>query len=179
MVKWAVHGEQTIYSSPWLSLSLVEVEPPGAERFDHHVVRYPAPAAAVVEVVEGRGVLLMWRHRFTTDTWGWEIPAGRVDSGESTEEAARREMVEETGWVPGALEHLVTFNPANGSTDLQFVIFGSRTAELVGPPTDTTEAERIEWVSEAEVKRLILAGEVRDGLSLAALSFAFLSGFLG
>jgi 8-oxo-dGTP pyrophosphatase MutT (NUDIX family) len=175
-MKWAVHGERSLYSSPWLSLSLVEVEPPGVEPFEHHVVRYPGPAAAVVTAVEGRGVLLLWRHRFTTDTWGWEIPAGRVDEG--AEQAARREMIEETGWAPGNLEHLVTFNPANGSTDLRFVIFGCRTAEHVGDPTDLTEAERIEWVTSAEARKLLLEGAVPDGLSLAALSYAFLAGFL-
>ena len=36
-----------------------------------------------------RGVLLLWRHRFTTDTWGWEVPAGRIDPGESPERGRR------------------------------------------------------------------------------------------
>ena len=45
-------------------------------------------------------MLLLWRHRFITDTWGWEIPAGRVEAGEALEDAARREAIEETGWAP-------------------------------------------------------------------------------
>ena len=45
-----------------------------------------------------RGVLALWRHRFITDTWGWEIPAGRLEAGETAEQAARRETLEETGW---------------------------------------------------------------------------------
>lgn len=87
-MQWTVHGERTLYDSSWIRLALVDVEIPDGERFEHHVVRMPAPAAGVV-VHDERGVLLLWRHRFVTDTWGWEVPAGRVDPGESVEEGRR------------------------------------------------------------------------------------------
>lgn len=51
-------------------------------------------------VVDGNGnTLLIWRHRFITDRWGWEVPAGWAEPGEDLAEAARREIVEETGWT--------------------------------------------------------------------------------
>ena len=90
-MKWTVHGERVIYDSPWVRLALTDVEIPGGPRFEHHVVRMPAEAAGTVVVDPARGVLLLWRHRFTTDTWGWEVPAGRVDEGETPIEAAARE----------------------------------------------------------------------------------------
>jgi hypothetical protein len=77
-MRWRVHGERVIYESPWVSLHLADVELPDGTRFDHHVVRTPQKAAGAV-VHDGRGVLLLWRHRFITDTWGWEVPAGRID----------------------------------------------------------------------------------------------------
>jgi hypothetical protein len=81
-VRWHVHGERSLYESEWVCLSLVDVELPSGRRFEHHVVRMPASAAGVVVTdPDHDGVLLLWRHRFTTDTWGWEIPAGRVDAG--------------------------------------------------------------------------------------------------
>ena len=45
-MRWTVHGERALYSSPWVSLVLVDVELPEGERFEHHVVRLPAPAAS-------------------------------------------------------------------------------------------------------------------------------------
>ena len=94
-MRWTVHGERIIYDSPWIRLALTDVEIPGGECFEHHVVRMPADAAGTVIHDAERGVLLLWRHRFVTDTWGWEIPAGRVDPGETLEEAAVREAIEE------------------------------------------------------------------------------------
>ena len=70
-----------------------------------------------------RGVLLLRRHRFVTDTWGWEIPAGRVDPGETLEEAAGRESIEETGWRPLDLERLGFSHPTNGLMDQRFEYF--------------------------------------------------------
>ena len=100
-MRWTVHGERAIYSSAWVNLHLVDVEIPDGPRFEHHVVRMPFPAVGTVVHEADRGVLLLYRHRFITDTWGWEIPAGRAEEGESLEEAARRECLEETGWEPG------------------------------------------------------------------------------
>ena len=83
-MRWTVHGERSLYDSEWVRLVLTDVELPSGARFEHHVVRMPAPAAGVVvQDPDHVGVLLLWRHRFTTDTWGWEVPAGRVDEGET------------------------------------------------------------------------------------------------
>jgi 8-oxo-dGTP pyrophosphatase MutT (NUDIX family) len=168
-MKWTVHGERIIYDSPWVRLALTDVEVPGGPRFDHHVVRMPAAAAGTVVSDPTRGVLLLWRHRFTTDTWGWEVPAGRIDAGETPEQAAAREVLEETGWEPGPLRHLVTYHPHNGSSDATFHLFVADGATYVGEPSDPSEAERIVWVPADDVRRLVAGGEVRDGLSLTAL----------
>ena len=123
------------------------------ERFEHHVVRFPNPAAGTVIHDPDRGVLLLWRHRFVTDTWGWELPAGGVDPGESLEEAAVREAIEEAGWRPIDLRHLVTYHPINGAVDQTFAVFLAPDwpRRWARPPTPS-EAERIEWVPVDRVR---------------------------
>jgi len=171
-MRWRVHGERSLYESDWVNLRLVDVELPDGNRFEHHVVRTPYEAAGVVVVDPSRGVLLLWRHRFITDTWGWEVPAGHVEAGESPEAAGRREVLEETGWRPGRLRHLVTYNPMNGLADKRFHLFVAEGATRVGEPTEVNEAERVEWVPLEELRQLARAGEVRDGLSLTAVLYA-------
>jgi hypothetical protein len=86
-MQWTIHG-RTIYDSPWISLDLVDVEHPDGHRYEQHVVRMARPVAGTI-MTDGDGrVLLMWRHRHITDTWGWEIPTGRIEQGESPEQAA-------------------------------------------------------------------------------------------
>lgn len=168
-MRWTVHGERALYRSPWVNLALVDVEPPGGERFEHHVVRMPRPAAGTV-LVDGDGrLLLLYRHRFIGDFWGWEIPAGRVEADETLEEGARRECIEEVGWSPGRLTPLTTYHWAGGLSDGRFALFRGDDPTYIGPPTDLTESERIAWFTVAEIRGLISAGEVNDGLSLTAL----------
>ena len=170
-MQWTVHGERTMYDSEWMRLALVDVELPSGPRFEHHVLRMPAEAAGVVVDDPQRGVLLLWRHRFITDTWGWEIPAGRVDPGESAEQAAARETLEESGWEPGPLTQLTRYFPNNGTTDAAFNVFLTTTATHVGAPSDPDEAERVEWLPWPTVRAEIEAGRVLDGLSLTGLLY--------
>lgn len=168
-MRWTLHGERAIYESEWVRLTLADVELPSGPRFEHHVVRLPQGAAGVVVADPERGVLLLWRHRFITDTWGWEVPAGRIDPGELPAEAAAREVLEETGWRPGPLEHLTTYHPLNGSSDATFHIFRSAGAVAVGAPSDPDEAERVDWLSWEQVREEIAAHRLTDGLSLTAV----------
>jgi 8-oxo-dGTP pyrophosphatase MutT (NUDIX family) len=171
-MRWTVHGERVVYESEWVRLVLSDVEIPGGERFEHHVVRMPNHAAGTVVHDPARGVLLLWRHRFITDTWGWEIPAGRIDPGETPEAAAARETLEETGWRPGPLRPLVRYQPTNGISDQVFNIFLAESAVYVGAPVDPSEAERVEWVDVRRLRELIREGAMIDGLSLTAVLYA-------
>jgi 8-oxo-dGTP pyrophosphatase MutT (NUDIX family) len=168
-MRWTVHGERSIYESPWMSMRLVDVEIPGGPRFEHHVVRFGQHAAGLVVHDPARGVLLLWRHRFITDTWGWEIPAGRIEAGEDPADAAAREALEETGWRPGTVRHLTTYHPLNGTMDAVFHVFAADSAIHEGEPSHPEEAERVEWVPIERVRGLIRDGDVKDGPSLTAL----------
>jgi len=177
-VRWTIHGEQPLYRSDWVTLALTDVELPSGARFDHHVVRMPRAASAVVMVDAEERVLLLRRHRFITDTWGWEIPAGGIEAGESPEAAAVRETLEETGWQPSGLRQVLRYHPTNGLSDQTFHIFVATGALHVGDPTDAGEAERIEWVQVPELRRLVRAGEMVDGLSLTGVCYALAFGEL-
>jgi 8-oxo-dGTP pyrophosphatase MutT (NUDIX family) len=139
---------------------------PGGKRFDHHVVRLPRKAVGTVVHDPARGVLLLWRHRFITDSWGWEVPAGGVEAGEPLSDAAAREVLEETGWRP----EQARWHPSNGLSDQTFISFLAAGAQHVGDPSDPSEAERVEWVPVDRLRDLVRTGQVTDGLSLTALS---------
>jgi 8-oxo-dGTP pyrophosphatase MutT (NUDIX family) len=103
-MEWIVHGRRPVYESSWISMDLVDVELPDGQRFEQHVVRMARPVAGAAVLDEAGRVLLMWRHRHVTGSWGWEIPTGRIETEESPEQAAAREVEEETGWRPRSFE---------------------------------------------------------------------------
>lgn len=176
MTRWTVHGERSLYESDRMNLRLVDVELPDGTRFEHHVLRLPREAAAAVVHDPERGVLLLWRHRFITDTWSWEIPGGGIDEDETPEQAAARETLEETGWRPGPLSLVGAYHPLSGAVDQRFHVFLANGATHLGEPADRNEAERIEWVPVDRVRQLVRSGEVTEGFSLTGLLWALETG---
>lgn len=165
-----VFGERIVYDNSWVRLALVDIETPDGLRFEHHVVRLQTVAIAAVIDPQDR-VLMMWRHRFGTDEWGWELPGGIVDTGEDALAAAGREVLEETGWRPNPLRHLFTFQPMPGMVDTPHALFVADGAERVGEPTDHEEAAVIDWVAMTDVVELAQRGEILGSGSLVALLF--------
>ena len=131
----------------------------------------PRDAAAVV-MRRGDDVLLLRRHRFITDTWGWEVPAGGIDEGETAEEAAIREAVEESGWRPSGLRELGRYFPSNGLCDQAFHVFVAEGGGARRRPDDPRRggARRVDPARARP--ELAAAGELGDGFSLTALLWA-------
>ncbi len=171
--RWTNHGTlRTVYSSWWLTLNIDKVEKPDGSIVEHEVVVGPN-AAAMVVFSETRGMLMIWRHRFMPDTWGWEIPGGAVDPGESAQIAAERECLEETGWrITGESEHLSRHHPSCGLVRQTFDLYMADDAEYVGEPTDKNEAAVVAWRSPSELAADMKSGAISDGLTQLAVALA-------
>lgn len=167
--RWIVHCTQRVYTSEWINVDLDDVEVPGGHRFAHHVLRFPRTSVGAV-VLEGDSALLLWRHRFTVDAWGWEIPAGWSDPGEEPERAVRREIEEETGYRVASVQPLTTYHPMSGISSQRYQLFTATGAQRVSDP-EAAEASRVEWIPLPKIRDLIASGGVPDGPSLTALAF--------
>ncbi len=165
-----VFGERTVYDNPWVRVTLVDIEPPDGNRFEHHVVRLQTVVLTLV-VDEQDRALMLWRHRFATDEWGWELPGGILEAGEDPATCAVREVEEETGWRPVDASHLLSFQPMPGIVDTPHIVYLAHGATQVGEPTDAEEAARIDWVPLSTVLDLAVKGELLGSGSLVGLLY--------
>jgi 8-oxo-dGTP pyrophosphatase MutT (NUDIX family) len=169
-MRWTVHGEKPLYEDEWLDIRLADVELPDGRHLEHRLIRTP-PGAGCVVVRDGQ-VLLLWRHRFITGIWGWEIPLGKIDPGEDPAAAAARETEEETGWRPGPRTPLLDVEPSAGISDSVHHIYLADGAQRIGPPEDDYESSRVAWMAIADVPAAVDRGEISSGTTLAALLHA-------
>ena len=169
-MRWTVHAEEPLYTDEWLDIRLADVEIPGGRRLSHRLIR-TAPSAGAVVLDDRERVLLLWRHRFITGTWGSEIPMGRVNPGEEPLAAAARETEEETGWRPYGLRPLLEVRPTADVSDSVHHVFIGERATRTGPPAEAFESERVDRVPLAEVPGLAGRGEITSGSTLAALLY--------
>ena len=170
-MRWYSHGRRPVYQSDWVDVWLDDIEIPGVGRVDHHVVTMPRSSVTSVVVNPDGDILLIWRHRFITDAWGWEVPAGWAEPGEEREAAIRREVEEETGWRPGTVEEMTSYFALSGISTIKFTAFLVTDCTYIGAPTDLSEASKIEWFTAADVAHLMRERLICDGAALTALSY--------
>jgi 8-oxo-dGTP pyrophosphatase MutT (NUDIX family) len=167
-MQWKVISDRSLYADQWLDVRTADVELPNGRHLDHRFIRM-APSAGAVLVDDRRRALLIWRHRFITGQWGWEIPMGMIDEGETPAEAAAREVEEETGWRPGRLQPLLYAQPTAGIMDASHHIFVGQDAVGVGAPADDFESTAIQWIPLADVPGMIAKRDIVSASTMAAL----------
>jgi 8-oxo-dGTP pyrophosphatase MutT (NUDIX family) len=167
-MRWTVHDERTVYENPWLAVNLADVELPDGRHLDHYLLRQrPVVAAAMLD--EADRILMLWRHRFIPDAWGWELPAGMVDADETLVSCAAREAEEETGWRPVNFRLLMSLRPGSGLSDCVHHVFWTNQACRIGEAADSFESDRIDWLPLKEVPDLVDRGEIQEASTVAAL----------
>jgi ADP-ribose pyrophosphatase len=168
---WKTYGERTVYDDRWVRLGLADVEAPNGERWEYHVVHLARIAIALV-VNDRDEALMLWRYRFPTDQWGYELLGGMVDDGEDAAVTAAREAAEESGWQPtGSAQHLVTFQPLPGQVTAPVDVYLWHGAEYIGEPTETEEVGRVEWVPLSRVEELAQRQELLGSGTLVAVLY--------
>jgi ADP-ribose pyrophosphatase len=123
--------------------------------------------SAVMMAVDDRDrILLVRQYRLPARDYLWELPAGRLDEGETPLEAARRELIEETGCRAAHWKELVSFFPSPGYVAEKMTIFLA--TELTEGEATPMDDERIEtrWFEAREIGERIASGEILDAKTM-------------
>jgi ADP-ribose pyrophosphatase len=123
--------------------------------------------SAVMMPVDERGrILLVRQYRLPARQYLWELPAGRMDEGETPLQAAKRELGEETGLKAKKWKKIAEFYPSPGFLAEKMTIFLA--TELSQGEKKPMEDERIEtrWYTPRELKDWIHAGKIKDAKTM-------------
>ena len=165
-------SSKRIYDSWWVGLRRDEYRLPGGGVREHHVVEI-SDAVCVVPVRSDGKIVLIGQARYAHGKTHWEVPAGRLEDGESAMDGAARELMEETGYVAGQWIELPGFYPLNGISAHwchAFVAMGCE--EKCEPNLDAGERIVVQTFEQDSVSRLLDEGRIEDGFSALALMHA-------
>ena len=126
--------------------------------------------SAVILVSEKNSILLVRQYRMPAEKHLWEIPAGRLDPGETPLKAARRELTEETGYGAKTWNKLASWWASPGFLAEKMTLFLA--TDLTKGDASPMDDERIEtrWFKRQELDAMVRSGNVEDGKTLIAWS---------
>jgi len=169
-------ARRELYKGKIFRLDKDTVRFPDGSESEFDIVRHPGAAAIVPFLSDPEGeepqVLLLRQFRYAADGYIYEIPAGRLDAGETPIDCAARELKEETGCTADRLEPLFTMFTTPGFTDETIHIFMATGLTHGQSAREPDEFAEVVIVRLAEALELIQQGAVPDGKTALALLFA-------
>jgi ADP-ribose pyrophosphatase len=173
---WKRTGSEEIYKNPWLSVREDRVIYPNGQPGIYGVVE-KGPGISVIAMDKEKNIFFVRQYRYTLDEVFLELPAGAIHSGEGEIESVKRELFEEIGIRAGRFERLGNY----------FTALGHETAEIIAYLADQLETEEHSLANQqhdesileiirlpvTRVKQMMARGEIKCGISLAALSLLF------
>jgi ADP-ribose pyrophosphatase len=135
---------------------------------DRAIVRHTGSAVMMARDPQGR-ILLVRQFRLPARREMWELPAGRLDQGESPLAAAKRELAEETGYRARRWKRLASFYPSPGycSEKMTLYLAEELTSGEAAPEDD--ESIKTRWFTMSEIRRMVERGTLADGKTLVGV----------
>ncbi len=174
--KARVLSSRVSYRGPVFSVTTDDVEEPGGVRARRDVIRHSG--SIVVLAVEeparaGKGaephILLERQYRHAAQSMMWELPAGRIDDGETAITAAKRELLEETGYRARQWKRILHFYVSPGFLDETMTIYLARGLQAGKAQPEADERIATSLVPLSEAKRMALNGRIRDAKTICGI----------
>ncbi|MDE3152741.1 MAG: NUDIX hydrolase [Gemmatimonadota bacterium] len=169
-------GTRRVHTGRVLNLDIDQVRFPDGSVGELEIIRHPGASAIVpiVGAVDGPDpeLVLIRQYRYAASGYVFEIPAGRLNDGESPAECAERELVEETGFSAGRMDYLYTMFTTPGFTDEKIHVF--RAGELTVGETahEPDEFMSIVRTPLSKALEMIKTGEICDAKTALAILYA-------
>ncbi len=166
-----VLASRIVFRGPVFYVTSDRVREPGGVEVRRDLVRHPGSVVimAIDETRREPRVLLARQYRHAAGADLWELPAGRIDAGEDELTAARRELVEETGYRASEWQRELFFYSSPGFLDETMALYLARGLRRGRARPEEDEVIRRRFVPLPAVLQMIERGAIRDGKTLAGV----------
>lgn len=156
-------------SAFWVSTDEI-IEPTGI-RVRRDIVHHSGSVVilAVEENRSGANILLERQYRHAAKQFLWELPAGRIDRGEHELKAAKRELLEETGFTARRWKRILKFYVSPGFVAETMSIYLAADLHSGTAQPEADEVIEVRFVALHEAIRMVLAGKIKDAKTIAGV----------
>ena len=164
-------SSRTVYRGRLLHVLEDEVRLSDGRVAHREYVRHPG-AVMMVPILDSGTVLLVRQFRYPLARHFYEIPAGKIDPGETPLQTAQRELREECGYQARKWRHLTTIHPCIGYSDERIELFLARGLTHVGHASDDGEILEVVPMKMAAALRWVKEGKISDEKTVIDLLWA-------
>jgi ADP-ribose pyrophosphatase len=169
--KARVLSSKEAYRGPAFWVSTDEVLEPTGVRVRRDIVHHSGSVVilAVQENRSGPKILLERQYRHAAQQFLWELPAGRIDEGENELKAAKRELLEETGYTAQRWKRILKFYVSPGFVAETMSIYLATNLRSGTAQPEADEVIEVRFVPLAEALRMVLAGKIKDAKTVSGV----------
>ncbi len=165
-----------VYTGKIVSLDVDSVRFPDGSIGELEIIRHSGASAIVPFLSDPQGedpqVLMIRQYRYAADGYLYEIPAGRLDKGETPRDCAARELKEETGCTAEHFDHLLTIYTTPGFTDEKIHLFMATGLVAGETKHEVDEFLDLHPMRLSRALEMVEAGEIQDAKTVIGLLFA-------
>jgi 8-oxo-dGTP pyrophosphatase MutT (NUDIX family) len=167
---WTTLSGEEKYSNPWITVTEYQVINPGGGRGIYGKVHFRNKAIGIIPVDHELNTWLVGQYRYTLNEWSWEIPEGGGPMTQSPLDAAKRELLEETGLSASKWTQIMRLHTSNSVTDEEGFIFLAEDVVMGQSEPEETEADLKVWkLPLRDALQMVLDGQITDALSVMGL----------
>lgn len=171
---WKTLSSKKIADFPLFKVFEDLVKLPNGLELDYYRIE-KVPVVTILPIFKG-SVVMVKQYRYPIQAYSLELPAGHVASAESTEECAKRELKEETGFTTNKIEKLISYHPSTELSDQVYHIFLATDLERGDPQREKYEILEMELLPLGTVVDKIMGGTIVGGRTITAVLLANIMG---
>lgn len=166
---WQITSEKDIYDNRWINVKEYQVINPSGNPGIYGKVHFKNRAIGVIPIDADRNTYLVGQYRFVLNEYSWELPEGGGLFNEDPLDAAKRELLEETGLKAENWTEIQQMHLSNSVSDeVSYIYLATGLAQFEAEPEDTEQLQ-VRKLPFEEVYQMVSDGRITDSITVAAV----------